>query len=294
METKRRALGSGLEQLFSNEPLDFNKFESSILESASVNDVVEINLDELRSNPYQPRKRFDENALLELATSIKEHGVFQPIIVKKAIKGYEIIAGERRVKASVMAGMKTIPAIVKHFNDDEMMQIALLENIQREDLTPIEEAMAYKNIIESLNLTQEEFANRIGKSRSHITNLLGILSLPSRVQDMIMDNVISLGHAKVLSKLEDTEKILDLSLKIKSDNLSVRDIEKIVANEEFKKKRVLPKRKESNAEYKGLESIMSEKLGTKVNITDKKVEISFVSKNDLTRIVEILNIDINE
>ena len=146
METKRKALGKGLEQLFSNERIDFDNFEKGLVEEAKPNEIVEISLDEIRSNPYQPRKIFDEEALNELAESIKEHGIVQPIIVKKSIKGYELVAGERRTKASRIAGLKTIPAIIKNFNDQEMMEIALIENIQRENLNPIEEAMAYDNI----------------------------------------------------------------------------------------------------------------------------------------------------
>ena len=174
MNDKRKALGRGLEQLFNDEGLNFDTIENSIIEEAKTNDqIVEIDLSELRANPYQPRKNFDEEALNELASSIKEHGVFQPIIVKKSIKGYEIIAGERRFRASKLAGMQTIPAIVKDFSDEEMMQIALLENLQRENLTSIEEAKAYKSIIESMNITQDELAKKVGKSRSHVTNILG-------------------------------------------------------------------------------------------------------------------------
>ena len=164
MNDKRKALGRGLEQLFNDEGLNFDTIENSIIEEAKTNDqIVEIDLNELRANPYQPRKNFDEEALNELASSIKEHGVFQPIIVKKSIKGYEIIAGERRFRASKLAGMQTIPAIVKDFSDEEMMQIALLENLQRENLTSIEEAKAYKSIIESMNITQDELAKRLEK-----------------------------------------------------------------------------------------------------------------------------------
>ena len=176
---KRRALGKGLEELFNNEQINFDQIEEKILDSTSVDEIVELPIDELRSNPYQPRKVFDEEKLQELADSIKEHGVFQPIIVKKSsIKGYEIIAGERRVKACKMIGIEKIPAIVRDFSDQEMMEIALLENLQRENLNSIEEAMAYRNLLDAMEVTQEELANRLGKSRSHITNMLGLLNLP--------------------------------------------------------------------------------------------------------------------
>ena len=192
MNDKRRALGRGLEQLFSEDGIDFDTLENSIVEEAKTNNqIIEVKLSELRANPYQPRKNFDEEALNELASSIKEHGVFQPIIVKKSIKGYEIIAGERRFRASKLAGMQTIPAIVKDFSDEEMMQIALLENLQRENLTSIEEAKAYKSIIESMNITQDELAKKVGKSRSHVTNILGLLKLPASVQDMVLYNKLS-------------------------------------------------------------------------------------------------------
>ena len=215
METKRKALGRGLEELFNSENLELEKIETRIIESASKDEIVEINLSELRSNPYQPRKIFDEEALKELSDSIKIYGVFQPIIVKKSIKGYDIIAGERRVKASKMAGLTTIPAIIRDFSDEQMMQIALLENLQRENLTAIEEATAYRDIIDALQITQDDLAKKLGKSRSHITNMLGLLKLPLEVQDLVLKQEISMGHARVLSKLENKEDIRDLSDKRK-------------------------------------------------------------------------------
>ena len=160
MDTKRKALGRGLEELFNSESLELSKIENKIIEEADKDEIIEIDLSQLRSNPYQPRKIFDEEALKELSESIKEYGVFQPIIVKKSIKGFDIIAGERRVKASKMAGKTTIPAIVRDFTDEQMMQIALLENLQRENLTAIEEATAYKDIINALNITQDDLAKK--------------------------------------------------------------------------------------------------------------------------------------
>ena len=214
MEQKNKALGRGLEQLFASEVLDFDSFESNILDSADENDVKEINLSEIRSNPYQPRKTFNDEALHELAESIKNYGVFQPIIVKKSIKGYDLIAGERRVRASKLAGLDKIPAIIKDFSDDMMREIALLENLQRENLTAIELAWAYKGIIDSLHITQDELANKLGKSRSSITNVLGLLRLPTKVQDMILEGKISMGHARELSKLDDNELILKYAKEI--------------------------------------------------------------------------------
>ena len=175
METKKRALGRGLEQLFSQEAIQVEELEKQIYESTPKEEIVELDIDELRPNPYQPRTVFHEEQLQELASSIKEHGVFQPIIVKKSIKGYDIIAGERRYRASKLAGLKKIPAIVRTFTDEQMMEIALLENLQRENLSPMEEAKAYQSMIEKLHLTQDELSKKVGKSRSHLTNMLGLL-----------------------------------------------------------------------------------------------------------------------
>lgn len=292
MNDKRKALGRGLEQLFNDEGLNFDTIENSIIEEAKTNDqIVEINLSELRANPYQPRKNFDEEALNELASSIKEHGVFQPIIVKKSIKGYEIIAGERRFRASKLAGMQTIPAIVKDFSDEEMMQIALLENLQRENLTSIEEAKAYKSIIESMNITQDELAKKVGKSRSHITNILGLLKLPTSVQDMVLYNKLSMGHARVLSKLDDPKIVEDLAQRVITEDLSVRKLESIVYDNEEKEVKT---KKNTNNEYKYMENFLKEKLGTNVKINNNKISIKFSNVQDLNRILEIMNIDINE
>ena len=235
METKRKALGKGLEQLFSNERIDFDNFEKGLVEEAKPNEIVEISLDEIRSNPYQPRKIFDEEALNELAESIKEHGIVQPIIVKKSIKGYELVAGERRTKASRIAGLKTIPAIIKNFNDQEMMEIALIENIQRENLNPIEEAMAYDNILKSSNMTQDELAKKFGKSRSYITNILGLLKLPETTKKYVEENKLTMSHARALSKLEDEEQIDRLADKIITEGLNVRTIENIARDEALPK-----------------------------------------------------------
>ncbi len=286
---KRRALGKGLEELFNNEQINFEQIEDKILDSSSIDEIVELPIDELRPNPYQPRKVFDEEKLQELASSIKEHGIFQPIIVKKSsIKGYEIIAGERRVKACKIAGIDKIPAIIRNFTDQQMMEIALLENLQRENLNSMEEAMAYKNLLEAMQITQEELANRLGKSRSHITNMLGLLTLPEEVKDMIIENKISMSHARVLSKMEDKDKIIELANKIVDENLNVRDIEDVSKNEDIKKTHKVAPRK--NSEYEYIENIMCEKLGTKVKITSNKINISFNNVNDLNRILEILDI----
>lgn len=288
---KRRALGMGLEQLFNSEMLDLDQVEEKIVEETPKDEIVEVDLSELMSNPYQPRKVFDEDALKELSESIKEHGVFQPIIVKKSVKGYNIIAGERRAKASKLAGLTKVPAIIRDFTDEEMMQVALLENLQRENLSAIEEAKAYKSIIESLRLTQEDLAKKLGKSRSHITNMLGLLRLPLSVQDMVLYNKISMGHARVLSKLESHDQIEELANKVVNENLSVRDLEKLTESTDFVRSAPVAKTKKSK-EYKYVEDAMKEKLGTKVAISGNKIKISFVTKEDLNRILEILDIEV--
>jgi ParB family transcriptional regulator, chromosome partitioning protein len=287
---KRKALGKGLEELFYNEPMDFDKLEEKIIDATPKDNIVNVPLNELRSNPYQPRKTFNEEALQELASSIKEHGVFQPIIVKKSIKGYDIIAGERRVKASLMAGLTEIPAIVRDFSDSEMMEIALLENLQRENLNAIEEATAYKKLQTNLNLTQEELAVRLGKSRSHITNMLGLLSLPEEIQTNIANNELSMGHARVLSKLEDKDQQLRLANRVITEGLSVHALEDLT-NSPNQYARVHNIRKtEKNNEYKYLEEELCDKLGTKVKLKNNKMEISFVNNNDLNRLLEIMNL----
>ncbi len=289
METKKRALGRGLEQLFNSENLDYNSFEKQIYDTTSSDEIIELNLDEIRSNPYQPRKIFKEDSLKELAESIKVNGVFQPIIVKKSIKGYDLVAGERRFRASKLAGKQTIPAIIRDFSENQMMEIALLENLQRENLNVIEEALAYKSMIEKLNLTQEELSNKVSKSRSHITNILGLLRLPSEIQKMLINNELTMGHARVLSKLENEEKMLEYAKMIVENKLPVRQTEEITVEEERKNKIKKPI-KEVNKDYKYVEDLLREKLDTKVKVKDKKIEINFTNVADLNRILEILNV----
>ncbi len=290
MENKKRALGKGLEQLFDLDNLNtgqMSNFEKQIYEDAKGEEITEINLNELRPNPYQPRQVFDKEALNELADSIKERGVFQPIIVKKSIKGYEIIAGERRVRASKLAGKKTIPALIRQFTDDEMAEIALLENLQRENLNVLEEAKAYKSLIEKLNITQEELAKKVSKSRSHITNIIGLLRLPEEVQKLIEEGKITMGHARVLSKLEDKKQIIKLAHEIAEMNISVRELES--KSEKSPRSHTISKKTKNN-EYRYVEDLLRDKLDTKIKIKDKKLVISFTNDADLNRILEILNI----
>ena len=293
METKRKALGKGLEQLFSNEVINFENFEKDIVKGTPKSEILEIKLSDIRSNPYQPRKTFDEESLKEFSESIKEYGVIEPIIVKKTIKGYELVAGERRTRAARLAGLETIPAVVKDFSDQEMMEIALLENIQREDLNPIDEAMAYQKIIEIGHMTQEEFAKKFGKSRSYVTNMLGLLVLPEDLKDLVKQKKLTMGHARALSKISDTDAMRSLANKTVTEELSVRALENIISEENIPKKIPQERVKETKSIRNTIyEKLMREKVGTKVKINKKKIEIPYDSDKDLERILEILGIKV--
>ena len=296
MENKRRALGKGLEQLFGSENVDIDAFEQNIVDNANNNnEIKQINLSEIRSNPYQPRTYFNEDALNELAESIKIHGVVEPIIVKKSIKGYELVAGERRTKASRIAGLETIPAVVKDFTDQEMMDIAILENIQREDLSPLELAEGFKKYIETTGMSQDEVAKKFGKSRSYITNALGLLNLPTPVKEKINNKEISASHARVLSKFDDENVINELADKVAKEKISVRELELISSTDES-----IPKRKPITRQsikinkYGVYENALKEKLGLRVSVLDSKIVIPFNTEEDLHRIFELLNIDLDE
>ena len=288
METKKKALGKGLEELFSNVAFNIDTLEDNIVKEER-NSAIEVNLSEVRSNPYQPRKFFDDDALEELAQSIKEYGVVEPVILKKSIKGYEIVAGERRCKAAKIAGLNTIPAIIKEFTDEEMMEIALLENIQREDLNPIDTAISISNILAVKNITQEEFSKKMGKSRSYVTNLLGLLNLPKSVQELVKNGKLSMSAARSLSKITDEERVIELANKIIKEDLNVRDIEKLLSN-----KKENSKTKYKNEKYRIYEDAISDAIGNKVKISDKKIEISYNSLADLNRIMEIFHIEFKD
>lgn len=279
---KKKALGKGLDALFGDEGINLdtlNKVEKDV----DKEEIFELALGELRPNPYQPRLYFDDDALNELADSIKEHGIFQPLIVKEAVKGYEIVAGERRFRAASIAGLETVPVVVRSFTDQQMMEIALLENLQRENLNGIEEARAYELMIEKLNLTQGELAKRVGKSRTHITNILGILKLPTDVQQYVIDGKLSAAHARTLSKYDDLSEIRKIANNIIQNDLSVRDIEKIRSN----------KSKVNNEDKKDIhvieaENSLCESLNTKVVIDNNKLVINYNTTDELNAIIEKL------
>lgn len=287
---KRKALGKGLEDLFKGDNLDFREIEGKLTEDVSENDIKHLRISDLRPNPYQPRKHFKEEALKELASSIEEYGVLEPIIVKKSsVKGYEIIAGERRVRASKIAGKKTVPSIVRDLTDTEMMEIALLENLQREDLNPIEEAEAYNSLMKHLELTQEELASKLSKSRSYITNTLGLLKLSEANKDLVAKGVLSAGHGRVLSKLKDEKEASKLADRAIKEHLSVRDLEKISKNEGLSKRFKVKKTSPKTFVYREYSNQLEDVLGTKVKVTDSKIEVYYNNKNDLERIIGIIN-----
>lgn len=231
--------------------------------------IEEISLLDIKPNPFQPRRIFDAEKIDELAQSIKQHGVFQPIILKKVKLGYIIVSGERRFRASQKVGLETIPAIIRQYEEAKVAEIALAENLQRENLTPIEEAEAYKVVMNNLNLTQMELAEKVGKSRSHVTNMLGLLNLPISVQDMLLRGQISMGHARALSKLKEKEQIMKLAHSIINKQLSVRQVEELTKIETKKNKVIRVK----VSKYEEVEKKLSESLGYRVKLSDNKVTI---------------------
>ena len=289
-----KGLGRGIDALFG----DYSELD----EIDVTNEMVkEIPLEEIRPNPYQPRKTFDEEALNELADSIRQSGVFQPIIVREStIKGYEIIAGERRFRASKLAGKATVPAIIRAFDEERMMEVAVLENLQREDLTSLEEAEAYDMLMKKLKLTQEEVAKRLGKSRPYIANYLRLLGLPESVKKMLQSDEISMGQARTLLGLKDKRMIIKIANKVVRDNLTVRQLEQLVNQlnqpKEVEQKSNTPEKKPYS--IRESEDRLMDKFGTAVQISDKgnkgKIEIEYLSTDDLTRILDILEIQFDD
>lgn len=262
------------------------------IQNVGKEEVLDIALDLIEPNPYQPRKHFDETSLNELAESIRTNGVLQPIIIKKVHNGYLLVAGERRCKAAKIAGFTTIPAIVRDYNNEYLAELALLENIQREDLTIVEEAEAYQNAITSLNLTHLELAKKIGKSRSYVSNTLGILTLPQAVIDEINQGNISMGHARALSKLKDIERIHKIAEMVITGHLTVRDIEMLVKTE--KKKKEIKKREVSESlvnELKITKTKLEQQLHLvkPIKVNENRLIISFDSTDELETFLKILN-----
>lgn len=282
---KKGGLGRGIEALFEDEP-----------QIEEIEEVKELDLSDIRPNPYQPRKRFDDKSLRELSDSIKENGVFQPIIVRKSVNGYEIIAGERRYRASKLAKKKTIPAIVRKFDESQMMEVAVLENLQREDLTPLEEAQAYEMLQKNLGLTQEEVSKRMGKSRPYIANYLRLLTLPSKTKRLLQHGDLSMGQARTLLGLKDKDKIDALAKRVAREGMPVRKVEALVS--EMNAKKPQKKTVKKSAFIRASENQLSNKFGSSVNISETKkgkghLSIDFASADELNRILDLLGVDLD-
>lgn len=293
MSVKKRGLGKGLSALIPDEPL------IEIIDTADSDEKITlIDIYQLEPNREQPRKDFDEEALDELVASIAKHGVIQPIIVRKQSKGYEIVAGERRWRAAKKAGLKEVPAIVKELSQVEVSQIALIENLQREDLNPIEEAFAYKNLSEKYNLTQEEISQAVGKSRPYISNIMRLLNLEEEIMELISKGTITSGHGRALLALEDGDIRKKLCKTIVENNLSVRETERLVKEflENKEKSKASDKSKNSSSKdpiILGIEESLRKFFGTKVVVTKGKkkgkIEIEYYNDEDLDRILELLS-----
>ncbi len=281
MADEKPRLGRGLEAIFGENV-------STVLEEiqrSHANNSEEVPLELIHPNPYQPRIHFDEVKIEELAQSIREHGVFTPILIRKAVSGYQLIAGERRLRAAKVAQLKTIPSIILEFTESEMMEISLIENIQREDLNIIEEAKAYDNILTRMNMTQETLAKKVGKSRVHITNTLRLLQLPKSVQDLLLNKVLTMGQVKPLITLDDPHKIQTLAEKIVKEGLSARDVEKLV-----KDKKTSTKPEIKTTDYSYAERLLTNKFQTKVKIDHKAVTINYQDDDDLNRLLELMGV----
>lgn len=284
-----RGLGKGLSALI---PEDDEKSEV-IIKEVVVKEPAEIKvrISQIEPNKEQPRKIFDEDSLIELSESIKQYGVLQPLLVQKKDDYYEIIAGERRWRAAKLAGIKEIPIVIKEYSNQEAVEIALIENIQREDLNPIEEAQAYQRLIKDYKLKQDEVAEKVSKSRAAITNSLRLLKLDKRVQEMVMEGKLSNGHARTIISIEDKDKQFMVAQKIFDENLSVREVEKLMRDLE-KPNKVL-KKPENDFVYRDFEEKMSKLLATHVTIKNKdnnkgKIEINYYSQEELERIYDLL------
>lgn len=286
MAEKKKKLGKGLDAIFGG---DITSLIDDIEHNTPESSQEKILLSDIRPNPYQPRKVFDEDALNELALSIKEHGIFQPVILKKAVQGYEIVAGERRCRAAKLANLEEVPAIIVDFSDQQMMEIALLENIQREDLNSIEEAQAYQMMMDKLSLTQNELAKRVGKSRTHITNTLRLLNLPKKIQEYVLEGSLSMGHARALITL-DSDKAIKIAKRAIDEKLSVRDIENIVKGFELQEARKNKPKVEKPKEYTYVEGLLRKKYRTRIKVDDKAITIKYSDTDDLNRLLELMGV----
>ena len=290
-EKKQKGLGRGLDSIFGSNVEQFLDDIQSSAKEVPGRREVEIAIEEIRPNPYQPRKEFDQTALNELADSIRTHGIFTPLLVRKSVSGYDLITGERRLRAAKIAGLKVVPAISVEFTEEQMMEIAILENVQREDLNAIEEAAAYDSLVKKLGYTQEKLAERVGKSREYCANIMRLLKLPSEIQKLVVDKRLAMGHVRPLLGLKDEMEMLDAAEKIMKEKMSVREVEAYIRDinaEEVKPNKTKPEKKRDPIIH-DLEHQISVKLGTKVTIQNKKLTIRYTDTEDLNRILEILN-----
>lgn len=276
MKTNSKVLGRGLKDLL---------LENAVDDIQADEKIIEISIEQISPNPYQPRRIFDPEKINELAQSISEHGIFQPIIVKAQKDGYMIVSGERRYRAAKQVGLKTVPSIVRAYDPGKVAEISLVENLQRENLSPIEEAEAYSTIMRTMEITQKTLAEKIGKSRSYVTNIIGLLNLPEEVQTMLLTNQISMAHARVLSKLDDALRIKELAKKIVEQDLSVRQIEAMAQKEEKTNKQKREPKPKVFLEY---EHTLKQNLGLKTTVTNKKLVISYKSVEELETLVRKL------
>ena len=284
----KKALGKGITAIFGS---DVEQFLDEIQQNAEEEPgrrSVSIPVGEIRPNPYQPRKEFDEKALNELADSIRVHGIFTPLLVRKSVNGYELLAGERRLRAAKIVGLDKVPAIEMEFTEEEMMEISLLENVQREDLNPIEEAVAYESLVSRLGYTQEKLAERVGKSRVYCTNMMRLLNLPAEIQDMVSNKELTMGHARPLLSLDSEEQMIEVAKYIKKEKMSVREVEQYVRDLKGVVKQPKHKKVEKDPQIVDLETNLSKHLDTKVTLSKKKMVIKFENTDDLNRILELL------
>lgn len=298
MTIKKSGLGKGLDSLIPKQSVEKKTVPAkpeTVVKTVVKKEEIKLRISEVEPNREQPRKKFDEDALLELSESIKQYGVLQPLLVQKRDGYYEIIAGERRWRAAKMAGLKEVPVVIKDFTDQQIVEISLIENIQREDLNPIEEAMAYKRLMEEFHLKQDAIAERVSKSRTAVTNSMRLLKLDDRVQQMLIDEMISTGHARALLALESKDAQAEAAVKVFDEKLSVRETERLVKEllNPVQKKEEKPKNQAEELVYKNLEEKIKQIIGSKVAInrrTDNKgkIEIEYYSQEELERIVELL------
>lgn len=289
-KTKNRGLGRGLDALFADQAPVAQPKEETVEKKAADDAVVYIDINDIKPNKNQPRKVFDDEKIAELAASITEHGIIQPLVVRKKENGYEIVAGERRWRASRKAELKEVPCLIREFTDEENMLIAIIENMQREDLNPIEEAEGIHQMIKTYGLTQEEVSKSVSKSRPYITNALRLLKLPDEIQSLVSEGMLTTGHARALISVEDRKLQADLCRKIIDEGLSVRKIEELVAQAGKPQKK--PAKKAKSADALHIERELKDIFGTKVTINQKgkkgTIQLEYYSMDELNRLIELL------